>query len=137
MNFDEYLQAYINGLGDNRLIKAMLYATSGGKHFRPELLFAVVKGFGISEDRAYPAAAALEMLHSYSLIHDEVSISYVQSDTKHFRRDLILVPAYLAKGLEFDCVILYNDRNNSYKSNERNLLYVACTRAQHELYIYN
>ena len=73
----------------------------------------------------------------YSLIHDEVSISYVQSDTKHFRRDLILVPAYLAKGLEFDCVILYNDRNNSYKSNERNLLYVACTRAQHELYIYN
>ena len=87
MNFDEYLQAYINGLGDNRLIKAMLYATSGGKHFRPELLFAVVKGFGISEDRAYPAAAALEMLHSYSLIHDDLPCM----DNDDYRRGKLTV----------------------------------------------
>ena len=73
----------------------------------------------------------------YSLIKDIVSVSYIQLDTKEFRRDLVVVPAYLAKGLEFDSVILYNDRENSYKTNERNLLYVACTRAQHELYIYN
>lgn len=73
----------------------------------------------------------------FNLIKDDVSVSYVKLDTKKFKRDLILVPAYLAKGLEFDSVILYNDRENSYKSNERNLLYVACTRAQHELYIYN
>lgn len=72
-----------------------------------------------------------------SLIQDEVMVSYLTLDTKKFQRDLLLVPAYLAKGLEFDSVILYNDRKNSYKSNERNLLYVACTRAQHELYIYN
>ena len=87
MNFDEYLQAYINGLGDNRLIKAMLYATSGGKHFRPELLFAVVKGFGISEDKAYPAAAALEMLHSYSLIHDDLPCM----DNDDYRRGKLTV----------------------------------------------
>ena len=87
MNFEEYLQAYINGLGDNRLIKAMLYATSGGKHFRPELLFAVVKGFGISEDKAYPAAAALEMLHSYSLIHDDLPCM----DNDDYRRGKLTV----------------------------------------------
>lgn len=73
----------------------------------------------------------------YSLIKDNLDISYIQLNTKILRRDLIIVPAYLAKGLEFDSVILYNDRENSYKTNERNLLYVACTRAQHELYIYN
>lgn len=73
----------------------------------------------------------------FNLIKDDVSISYINLETKKFKRDLILVPAYLAKGLEFDSVILYNDRKNSYKKNERNLLYVACTRAQHELYIYN
>ena len=73
----------------------------------------------------------------YSLIKDNIDISYIQLSTKILRRNLIIVPAYLAKGLEFDSVILYNDRENSYKSNERNLLYVACTRAQHELYIYN
>ena len=73
----------------------------------------------------------------FNLIKDDVSISYINLETKKFKRDLILVPAYLAKGLEFDSVILYNDRKNSYKKNERNLLYVACTIAQHELYIYN
>ena len=50
---------------------------------------------------------------------------------------MIIIPAYLSKGLEFDAVIVYNNRENSYRKNERNLLYVACTRAQHELYVYN
>ena len=79
----------------------------------------------------------LEAEKIYNLIKDDISISYLTLETKGFSKELLLVPAYLAKGLEFDSVILYNDRNHSYKSNERNLLYVACTRAQHELYIYN
>lgn len=73
----------------------------------------------------------------YDLLKDSLNISLVDADTKKFRKDLIVIPAYIAKGLEFDSVIIYNDRNNSYKTNERNLLYVACTRCQHELYIYN
>ena len=76
-----------------------------------------------------------EML--YELVKDEMDISLVEANSKKFRKDLIIVPAYVAKGLEFDSVIIYNDRDNSYKRNERNLLYVACTRCQHELYIYN
>ncbi len=76
-----------------------------------------------------------EML--YDLIHDEIDISLVDANTKGFHKNLIIIPAYVSKGLEFDSVIIYNDRNNSYKKNERNLLYVACTRCQHELYIYN
>lgn len=73
----------------------------------------------------------------YNLIKDDINISLVDANSKKFQKDLIIIPAYTAKGLEFDSVIIYNDRNNSYKANERNLLYVACTRCQHELYIYN
>ncbi len=73
----------------------------------------------------------------YELIKDNVDISLLDANTKSFRKDLVIIPAYTAKGLEFDSVIIYNDRENSYKNNERNLLYVACTRSQHELYIYN
>jgi DNA helicase-2/ATP-dependent DNA helicase PcrA len=73
----------------------------------------------------------------YELIKDEVDISLVDANSKSFKKELIIIPAYVSKGLEFDSVIIYNDRNNSYKKNERNLLYVACTRCQHELYIYN
>lgn len=73
----------------------------------------------------------------YNLIKEEIDISLVDANTKVFKKDLIIIPAFVAKGLEFDSVIIYNDRNNSYRNNERNLLYVACTRCQHELYIYN
>ncbi len=73
----------------------------------------------------------------YEMLKNDVEISLITEDTKKFYKELIIVPAYLAKGLEFDCVIVYNNRENSYKKNERNLLYVACTRAQHELYVYN
>ena len=71
------------------------------------------------------------------MLKDELNISLVEATSKKFHKELIIIPAYTAKGLEFDSVIIYNDRNNSYKANEKNLLYVACTRCQHELYIYN
>lgn len=73
----------------------------------------------------------------YELIKDEISISLVDENSEKFKKELIIIPAYTAKGLEFDSVIIYNDRKNSYRNNERNLLYVACTRCQHELCIYN
>ena len=73
----------------------------------------------------------------YNLLKDDLNISLVEASSKKFHKELIIIPAYTAKGLEFDSVIIYNDRNNSYKANEKNLLYVACTRCQHELYIYN
>ena len=73
----------------------------------------------------------------YEMLKDDFTISLVDHNSKKFTKELIVIPAYTAKGLEFDSVIIYNDRNNSYKKNERNLLYVACTRCQHELIIYN
>ncbi len=73
----------------------------------------------------------------YELLKDDLTISLVDASSKKFHKELLIIPAYVAKGLEFDSVIIYNDRNNSYKGNEKNLLYVACTRSQHELYIYN
>ena len=78
-----------------------------------------------------------EAEHLYSLIKDDVAISLVGPDSKKFHKECIIIPAYVSKGLEFDSVIVYNNRDNSYRKNERNLLYVACTRCQHELYIYN
>lgn len=79
--------------------------------------------------------AEAEMI--YDLLKDDINISLVGIYSKKFKKDLIIIPAYVSKGLEFDSVIIYNDRNNTYRKNEKNLLYVACTRCQHELYIYN
>jgi geranylgeranyl diphosphate synthase, type II len=44
----------------------------GGKHFRPALLIAVGRAFGAPDDKLLRTAAAVEMLHTYSLIHDDL-----------------------------------------------------------------
>lgn len=73
----------------------------------------------------------------YNLLKDNINIGKITINEEIFRKDLIVVPSYMAKGLEFDSVIVYNKINNFYKENEKYLYYVACTRAQHELIIYN
>ena len=45
---------------------------AGGKRFRPALLFAVGKTFGAENEQLWRTAAAIEMIHTYSLIHDDL-----------------------------------------------------------------
>ncbi|MGI8812099.1 MAG: polyprenyl synthetase family protein [Pyrinomonadaceae bacterium] len=45
---------------------------AGGKRIRPALLVACGRAFGASEFTLYPVAAAVEMMHTYSLIHDDL-----------------------------------------------------------------
>lgn len=73
----------------------------------------------------------------YNLIKNEFNITKMNQQSTEYKRDLIILPAYIAKGLEFDSVIIYTDINNKYTEDEKYLFYVACTRAQHQLIIYN
>jgi geranylgeranyl diphosphate synthase type II len=53
--------------------QAMRYSVfAGGKRLRPILTIATSGIFGASEDASLPAACALEMIHTYSLIHDDL-----------------------------------------------------------------
>jgi geranylgeranyl diphosphate synthase, type II len=45
---------------------------AGGKRFRPALIFAVGRAFGASDESLVRTAAAVEMIHTYSLIHDDL-----------------------------------------------------------------
>ena len=61
------------GIEAGRLGEAMRYATlGGGKRFRPFLVVETAKLFGVPEGRALNAAAALECIHCYSLVHDDL-----------------------------------------------------------------
>lgn len=58
---------------ENRVVEAMKYSVmNGGKRLRPYLLCKCASLFGVDYQSAFPAAASLEMLHSYSLIHDDL-----------------------------------------------------------------
>ena len=74
----------------------------------------------------------------YENLKDKIDcISLMEDSDKKFNKNLVIVPSYLAKGLEFDSVISYTSKNNCYTEKEKYLLYVVLTRCQHELVIYN
>lgn len=76
------LFAYPSG-SEQQVSRAMFYSLSnGGKRLRPYLVCEVANLFGISEDISFPVAAPLEMLHTYSLIHDDLPAM----DNDDFRR---------------------------------------------------
>jgi geranylgeranyl pyrophosphate synthase len=56
-----------------RLHTAMRYSLeAGGKRLRPVLVLAAAELFGVKDDAALPAAVAIECVHTYSLIHDDL-----------------------------------------------------------------
>jgi farnesyl diphosphate synthase len=57
----------------HRLFEAMRYSTfAGGKRLRPFLVLAGAELFGVPRAFAVPTAAAIEMVHTYSLVHDDL-----------------------------------------------------------------
>ncbi|OJF94311.1 polyprenyl synthetase family protein [Alkalibacterium sp. 20] len=71
--FETYLVELITDESQTVIEEAMRYSLeAGGKRLRPLLLIALVKAFKKDETQAYPFAAALEMIHTYSLIHDDL-----------------------------------------------------------------
>jgi geranylgeranyl diphosphate synthase type II len=61
------------GAGPGRLHEAMRYSVfAGGKRIRPALAFASAEAVGGRAEDALPLAGALEMVHTYSLIHDDL-----------------------------------------------------------------
>ena len=71
---NDELNKIINSSQDSSLLtKAMSYSLlSGGKRIRPVLCIAASEAVGGTEYDVLPAACALEMIHTYSLIHDDL-----------------------------------------------------------------
>lgn len=83
--FNEYLCAYAEGLRSHPsvLAESMRYSLlAGGKRIRPVLMLATAEALGVDEKEVLPFALALEMIHTYSLIHDDLPAM----DNDDFRR---------------------------------------------------
>jgi farnesyl diphosphate synthase len=56
----------------DRLHQAMRYACNGGKHLRALLVYASGEELGVEPERLDPPACAVEFIHAYSLVHDDL-----------------------------------------------------------------
>lgn len=73
----------------------------------------------------------------YDYLKDKVQVKAIISEDEEYMNDVVIIPSYLAKGLEFDVVIIYNAGSGNYCcEEERLLLYTVCTRALHVLCVY-
>lgn len=73
--FEAELERRLPGSNENPVIlhEAMRYSVlNGGKRFRPVLTYASGKALGLSLQQLDPLACALELIHAYSLIHDDL-----------------------------------------------------------------
>ncbi len=71
--FENYLNAKIDLLTPSVTREAMRYSLlAGGKRLRPQMVFSVIEGYHLNNEIGYDYAAALEMIHTYSLIHDDL-----------------------------------------------------------------
>lgn len=66
------LLAALAGRADQPVTQAMRYAVRGGKRLRGFLVLEGARVHGLPEARAVSAAAAIEALHAYSLVHDDL-----------------------------------------------------------------
>lgn len=68
---------------DDIVSRAMRYSVeNGGKRIRPELVLSFCEACGGDSEKAMPLACAIEMIHTYSLIHDDLPCM----DNDDFRR---------------------------------------------------
>lgn len=73
--FENHIQDHFNPSDEMTALieEGMLYSLeAGGKRIRPLLLLEFATAFGASFEEAYPFALAIEMIHTYSLIHDDL-----------------------------------------------------------------
>lgn len=71
--FEEYLSHSLDDCFDGKVKEAALYSLmNGGKRIRPMLLFATLESYRMPLDKGLAGACAIEMMHTYSLIHDDL-----------------------------------------------------------------
>lgn len=104
----------------------------------------IVKDIATLQAEGYTSIAvitktAAESIEAYKTLTagGAAELRLITKNTPTFEKGVQVIPAYLAKGVEFDAVLIYDASPQTYhRENERKLFYTACTRAMHVLQLY-
>ncbi|WP_313431029.1 RNA polymerase recycling motor HelD [Siminovitchia terrae] len=110
---------------------------------RSELHRSIASKVADLQKREYSTIAiicksAIESTAAYDSLSGIEEIKLVKSGSIEYEQGVVVIPAYLAKGIEFDAVIIYDASAEVYGDESlRRLFYTACTRAMHHLQLYS
>lgn len=103
-----------------------------------ETLIDDIKSLKTSNNRIGIITKSLkEAIELYESIKDKVENVSVCDGNESALSEIVILPSYMSKGLEFDSIISYSKSDMDYLEKDKYLYYVVCTRAQNSLIIYN
>jgi DNA helicase-2/ATP-dependent DNA helicase PcrA len=107
-----------------------------------QLEAAIIKEITECQNTGYEAIAIIckSMKDSEKLfknIGSTIGATLINTNSDNTVNGVVILPIYMAKGLEFDAVVIYQTNNDNYNSDDdKKLLYIACTRALHKLALF-
>jgi DNA helicase-2/ATP-dependent DNA helicase PcrA len=110
---------------------------------RDELHHRIISEINNLKERNYNTIAVIcksakECAEAYEALSKIEDIKIVKNGSTEYEQGVVVIPTYLAKGIEFDAVIIYNASAEVYGDESlRRLFYTACTRAMHYLKLYS
>lgn len=70
----------------------------------------------------------------YEQLKDKISLNLMKATSRDFSKGILVLPIYLAKGIEFDAVVIPDASKYQYRDEfDQSIFYTACTRAMHDL----
>lgn len=80
---------------------------------------------------------AQQCIQAHAHMSEYTDVRLIHKENQPFQKGVCVIPVYLAKGIEFDAVLVYDASEEHYHTeHDRRLLYTACTRAMHMLAVF-
>lgn len=124
-----------NREGEKPLVRVLQNREDMDREIQRDLLSLRADGY---ETIAVICKTAEQSEQVHEMLAQALPAKLIKKTTLSFEKGIHIIPAYLAKGVEFDAVLIYDGSNRNYtKEAERKLFYTACTRAMHLLHVYS
>ena len=103
----------------------------------------IVKEVNLCQEKGFQSICLIcktqsNSMRLYEKIKHRLDIQLISDGSTSDLQGVFIIPVYMSKGLEFDAVLICDaDHQNYYSEDDKNLLYVACTRALHRLNLFS
>ncbi|MCM3782345.1 UvrD-helicase domain-containing protein [Neobacillus mesonae] len=123
--------------GPKPLLSKLVSNVKRDTQIRKDITALKAEGFDTIAIITKTAAESRTVFESLRKEQESEALQLITKETVTFEKGIMVIPVYLAKGIEFDAVLIYDASPEVYsRENERKLLYTACTRAMHRLHLY-
>ena len=102
----------------------------------------IVKEINLCQEKGFQSICLIcktekNSIYLFNKIKHKLDIQLIKNGSVSDLQGVFILPVYMSKGLEFDAVLICDaDSPNYHDEDDKNLLYVACTRALHKLSLF-